>query len=247
MISKRLSPMMVLPLITIALLLSSCGTDNSAQPQSQAATYKEQKTMILDILKSEDGKKAISVANRSIMNGDVGANGVAGQSQIKLLSANESLQLQMAVKDVLTAKENNMFLTDMMKDPKFAGDFAKAIQKETKQMFKELLKDPEYQKSLVDVMKNPDYEKMILDVMKTAAYRQQMMTVMEESIQSPLFRAQMVDLLKSAIAQQSKPDQMPTAKSAEKKEGGEEKQKEEKSDSEDSEKKKKESGSSDSQ
>ncbi|MDR6885314.1 spore germination lipoprotein GerD [Bacillus sp. 3255] len=255
MIIRKLSPMMVLPLIAIALLLSSCGTDNSSQGQSQGMTYKEQKTMILDILKSEDGKKAISAANRSIMNGDVGANGVAGQSQIKLLSANESLQLQMAVKDVLTAKENNMFLTDMMKDPKFAGDFAKAIQKETKQMFKELLKDPEYQKSLVDVMKNPDYEKMMLDVMKTAAYRQQMMTVMEESIQSPLFRAHMVDLLKAAIAQQSKPEQMPTAKSAEKKSGGEdkgqqggdEKKKEEKSDSEDSEKKKKESGSSDSQ
>ena len=31
-----------------------------------------------------------------------------------------------------------MFFTDMMKDPKFAGDFATAIQKETKQMFKEL-------------------------------------------------------------------------------------------------------------
>ena len=73
-------------------------------------------------------------------------NGVAGQSQIKLLSANESLQLQMAVKDVLTAKENNMFFKDMMKDPKFAGDFAKAIQKETKQMFKELLKDPRISK-----------------------------------------------------------------------------------------------------
>jgi spore germination protein D len=248
--------MMVLPLITIALLLSSCGTDKSSQGQSQAGTYKEQKTMILDILKSEDGKKAISAANRSIMNGDVGTTGIAGQSQIKLLSANESLQLQMAVKDVLTAKENNMFLTDMMKDPKFAGDFAKAIQKETKQMFKELLKDPEYQKSLVDVMKNPDYEKMMLDVMKTAAYRQQMMTVMEESIQSPLFRAHMVDLLKSAIVQQSKPDEMPTAKEAKKKEdsggdskdkGGDEKQKDEKSDSEGSDKKKKESGSSDSQ
>ena len=60
---------------------------------------------------------------------------------------------------------------------------------------KNLLKDPAYQKSLIDVMKNPDYEKMVLDVMKTAPYRQQMMTVMEESIQSPLFRAQMVELL----------------------------------------------------
>ena len=57
---------------------------------------------------------------------------------------------------------------------------------------------------------------MVLDVMKTAPYRQQMMTVMEESIQSPLFRAQMVELLKAAIAQQSKPDQMPSAKSGKK-------------------------------
>jgi spore germination protein D len=240
MLINRLRKLHVLTLITVALLLSSCGSDKSAQGQSQANTYKEQKTMILDILKSEDGKKAISAVNRSIMAGDVGASGVAGQSQIKLLSANESLQLQMAVKDVLTAKENNMFLADMMKDPKFAGDFAKAIQKETKQMFKELLKDPEYQKSLVDVMKNPEYEKMTLDVMKTAAYRQQIMTVMEESIQSPLFRAHMVDLLKSAIAQQSKPEQMPTAKGEKKKaeggEGGGEKKKDEKGEG-DSEKK----------
>ncbi|GGA04756.1 germination protein GerD [Paenibacillus marchantiophytorum] len=259
MIISRLRKLQVLPFISIALLLSSCGTDNSSQGQSQANTYKEQKTMVLDILKSDDGKKAISAANRSIMNGDVGANGIAGQSQIKLLSANESLQLQMAVKDVLTAKENNMFLTDMMKDPQFAGDFAKAIQKETKQMFKELLKDPEYQKSLVEVMKNPDYEKMVLDVMKTASYRQQMMTVMEESIQSPLFRAHMVELLKSAIAQQSKAEQMPTAKSADKKSSGDSKgsddtQKDEKSQSDSGDtaqqgdkKKKKDSGSSDSQ
>ncbi|MBD0384584.1 spore gernimation protein [Paenibacillus sp. WST5] len=217
---KRLRKLQVLPFILFAVLLSSCGTDNQPQGQTQGNMYKDTKSMVLDILKSEDGKKAISTANRSIMMGEVGAKGVAGQSQIKLLSANESLQLQMAVKDVLTAQENNKFLTDMMKDPKFAGDFAKAIQKDTKQMFKELLKDPEYQKALVDVMKNPDYEKMTLDVMKTAPYRQQMMTVMQDSLQSPLFKAQMVELLKSAIEQQSKPEEMPTAKKDKKKEQG---------------------------
>ncbi|TXK78072.1 spore germination lipoprotein GerD [Paenibacillus sp. N3.4] len=206
--------------------------------------------MILDILKSDDGKKAISAANKSIMNGDVGANALSGQSQIKLLSANESLQLQMAVKDVLTAKENNQFLQEMMKDPKFAGDFAKAIQKDTKQMFKDLLKDPEYQKSLVDTMKNPEYEKMTLDIMKTAPYRQQMMTVMEDSIQSPLFRAHLVDLLKAAISQQSKSDQMPSAKQEQKKSdsgssgGGGGSDKKEDSSKQDSSKKKDDSSSS---
>jgi len=208
-ISKRKWPWFTL-IAALSLLLTSCGTDNSASSgQSQGMNYKETKTMVLDILKSEDGKKAISLVNRSILNGDVGTNGIAGQSQIKLLSSNESLQLQMAVKDVLTAQENNKFLQDMMKDPKFAGDFAKAIQKDTKQMFKELLKDPEYQKNMVDVMKNPDYEKLVLDTMKTAAYRQQMMTVMQDAIQSPLFRAQMVDLLKAAIELQSRPEQLP--------------------------------------
>ncbi|RTE04972.1 spore germination lipoprotein GerD [Paenibacillus whitsoniae] len=206
----------VIPIISMAVLLASCGTDNSSQGQSQGYTYKEQKAMVLDILKSDEGKKAISVANQAIMNGEVGTNSFAGQSQIKLLSANESLQLQMAVKDVLTSKENNQFLTDMMKDPKFAGDFAKAIQKDTKQMFKELLKDPTYQKALIDAMKNPEYEKMTLDVMKTAPYRQQMMTVMEESLQSPLFKAQMVELLKAAIVQQTRQEQVPTAQSASK-------------------------------
>jgi len=210
MLIKRLGKLKVIPIILFVVLLSSCGTDNSSQNQSQGNTYKETKSMVLDILKSDDGKKAISNANRSIMNGDVGTTGLAGQSQIKLLSANESLQLQMAVKDVLTAEENNKFLQDMMKDPKFAGDFAKAIQKDTKQMYKELMKDPDYQKSLVDVMKNPDYEKMVLDVMKTAAYRQQMMTVMQEALQSPLFKSHMVDLLKAAIEQQSKPEQLST-------------------------------------
>ncbi|MFC5452249.1 spore germination lipoprotein GerD [Paenibacillus aestuarii] len=225
MLIKRLGKLKVIPIILFAVLLSSCGTDNSSQNQSQGNTYKETKSMVLDILKSDDGKKAISAANRSIMNGDVGAAGLAGQSQIKLLSANESLQLQMAVKDVLTAEENNKFLQDMMKDPKFAGDFAKAIQKDTKQMYKELMKDPDYQKSLVDVMKNPDYEKMVLDVMKTAAYRQQMMTVMQEALQSPLFKAQMVDLLKAAIDQQSKPEQLSTGGKKEGQKGGSDKEK----------------------
>ncbi|MFD0694255.1 spore germination lipoprotein GerD [Paenibacillus sp. GCM10027628] len=246
MLMKRLRKLQVLMFILFAVLLSSCGTDGSSQSQSQGNTYKDTKSMVMDILKSDDGKKAISAANRSIMNGDVGAAGVAGQSQIKLLSANESLQLQMAVKDVLTAQENNKFLQDMMKDPKFAGDFAKAIQKDTKQMHKDLLKDPEYQKSLVDVMKNPDYEKMVLDVMKTAPYRQQMMTVMQEALQSPLFKSQMIDLLKSAIVQQSKPEQLSTSGQQGQKsgQGGDKKKSDSGDQKKDSDQKKDDSGSS---
>jgi spore germination protein D len=188
----------------LMLLLSSCGSGSSSESKGTGSSYNETKTMVVDILKSEDGKKAIKAASQA---GGGGAEAQGKQSQIKLLSTGDSLQLQAAVKDVLTSQENNKFLQDMMKDPKFAGDFAKAIQKDIKQMNKDLLKDPEYQKLLIDTMKNPEYEKILLDTMKQAQYRQQMMTVIQKSMQSPLFRSELVDLLKTAMKQQSQPQQ----------------------------------------
>jgi spore germination protein D len=193
----------VVPTVILTILVSSCGSDSS--PKAQGTDYNQTKTIVMDILKSDDGKKAVQNASQGAGGGGGAQTQGQGQSQIKLLSAGDSLQLQMVVKDVLTSPENNKFLQDMMKDPKFAGDFAKAIQAQTKQMNKDLLKDPQYQALMIDVMKNPDHEKMILDIMKTAPYRQQMMTVIQESMQSPLFRADLVELLKTAIAQQSQP------------------------------------------
>jgi spore germination protein D len=191
----------VFPLFITVMLLSSCGSGSSSESQGTVSGYKDTKTMVMDILKSEDGKKAIKAAGQS--GGNAQAQGK--QSQIKLLSVNDSMQLQSAVKDVLTADANKSFLQDMMKDPKFAGEFAKAIQKDTKQMQKDLLRDPEYQSLMVNTMKNPEYEKILLDTMKQSQYRQQMMSVIQESMQSPLFRAQLVDLLKTAIVEQSQP------------------------------------------
>jgi spore germination protein D len=195
----------VIPVVLLSLFISSCGAKPSSP--SAGASYNDTKTMVMDILKSDDGKKAVQAASQG---GGGGGQGGAGggqaqgnQSQIKLLSANDSTQLQSAVKDVLTADPNNKFLQEMMKDPKFAGDFAKAIQKDTKQLHKDLLKDPEYQNLMVSTMKNPEFEKMIMDTMKQSQYRQQMMSVIHESFQSPLFRTELLDLFKAAMKEQT--------------------------------------------
>jgi spore germination protein D len=153
--------------------------------------------MVLDILKSDDGKKAIKDANDSVILEN-------GKEKVSILSTNETLQLQTVVKDVLTDKNTTQFLTNMMKDPKFAGDFAKAIQKENKQLQKDLMKDPDYQKQVIDLMKTPDYESVVLDTMKAPQYRQQMMSVIQESMQSPLFKVEMIELLKKAVEEQLK-------------------------------------------
>ncbi|TDF91495.1 spore gernimation protein [Paenibacillus piri] len=196
-------------ILTVLLITTSCGSSKQTTSQGPQSTgYKDTKTMVLDILKTEDGKKAIIAAQTSAVSSSDG--------QIKLLSTGDSQHIQLAVKDVLTDTTNNKFLQTVITDPKFAGQFAKAIQKEMKQMQKDLMKDPEYQQAVISTLNSPDFEKMLLDTMKSPQYRQQTKTVMQESMQSPLFRLEVMNLMKKVLEEES----MPKAKGAQAGGGG---------------------------
>ncbi|OXM83092.1 spore germination lipoprotein GerD [Paenibacillus rigui] len=183
-------------LLLIVIVMSSCGSDKNAS-QSPNAGYKDTKTMVLDILKTEDGRNAIQNAMIRVTAQDEG--------QLKLLSTGDTQQMKLAVKDVLTDTESNKFLQQLILDPRFAGQFAKAIQKDTKQLQKELMKDPEYQQALSDAMKNPDFQKMLMDTLKGPQYRQQMKTIMQESLQSPMFRLELMNLMKKVLEEEAMP------------------------------------------
>ncbi len=183
-------------LLAATLVTASCGADTTQQ--SGQMDYKSTKSMVLDILKTEDGQKAMQEAMTRHGNGtDVG--------MLQILSTQQGQQLQLAVKEVITKPEYATALQNMMIDPKFAGEFAKALQNEQKMIMNDLMKDPQYQQSLIDVMKNPDYERIVLDVMKGTKYREQMQTVIRETLQSPLYQAQMLKLLQSALEENAKP------------------------------------------
>jgi spore germination protein D len=190
-------------LAALAMSLTvSCSTESNSGGNSTAPNYKETKSMVLDILKTEEGRKAIFDAS---MQGADGLGSGEPGNKLKALSVEENQRLQIAVKDVLTDSNSNKLLQQLMIDPKFSAQFAKAISKENKQLQKDLLKDPEYQKTLIDIMKNPEYEKMLLDVMKGSQYRQQTMAVMQESMQSPMFRLELLTLLKKVMEEESQP------------------------------------------
>jgi spore germination protein D len=191
MCTLNLNWMRMIPIVITFMLLSSCGSDSSS---SQQQSYKDTKTIVLDILKTEDAQKAFHEASQK--NPD---------QTMKLLSTGEGQQIQVAVKDILTDPSNSKLLEKTMKDPKFAGDFAKAVQKSDKQLHKDLMKDPEYQKLMVETMNNPEFEKMMLGIMKNSQYRQQTMNVMQESLQSPLFRTQLMELIKKVVEEETKP------------------------------------------
>jgi spore germination protein D len=178
----------IIPIILVLILMTSCGSGNSSSQGQQGQGYKDTKTMVLDVLKTTEGQKAIQEAGHAQQD-----------KSITLLSTGQGQQIQLAVKDILTQDTGSKMLEKTMTDPKFAGQFAKAIESNTKQLHKDLMKDPEYQKSMLEVMNNPEFQKILTTTMKSTVYRQQTMNVIQESMKSPLFKMQLMELLKKVV------------------------------------------------
>jgi len=200
------------------VIITSCGVPQSSGDQS-GPSYKETKAMVLDILKSEDAAQAMmegTSANKKKSSG------------LMLLATEEGMQIQQAVKEVLVGSDGIKLMEQTITDPMFAADFAKAIQEQNKQIQKQLLKEPEYQKTMLQIMQDPEYTKIVDNILKGPEFRLTMRTVLAESLESPLFRAELVELMGKAIAQETKPKKVEELKTTEK----DDKEKEKKSDEE---------------
>ena len=175
-------------------LMASCGQEHQSSSQ---VNYNEVKSMVVDILKTEDGQKAIQEAAQK---------STETQTHVmQILATGQGQQLQMAVKEVMSDPAYAAALKETMIDPRFAGDFAKAITKENTELHKKLIKDPEYQQAMIDIFKDPQIQAMILQTMKSNEYRQQVMSIMKDAIQSPLFQQELLKLMEKALEEQAKP------------------------------------------
>jgi spore germination protein D len=201
--SMKMTLIRVFTIIFIQISLTSCGSDNSSsQGQGQGQGYKDTKTMVIDVLKTTEGQKAIMEAGKG-----------SQDKSIKLLATGEGQQIQLAIKEILTDDTGKKMLEKTMTDPRFAGKFAEAIQSNIKLIHKDLIKDPQYQKSMIEMMNNPEFQKIITTTMKNTVYRQQMMSVIQESLQNPLFKMQLMEMLKKVVEEGVTP-KVETLKSA---------------------------------
>jgi len=193
-------------LLATSLLLASCGQESGSSGGNQMS-YKEVKSMVIDILGSEEAQKAMEKASTAQY----------GEStlQMKSMTPSDQAQVRLVVKDVLTAPEYSTVLEKIMTDPKFAGEFAKAVSKDNKQIHKDLMKDPAYQKELVDMFKTPDMAKILSDSMKNPDVRKVIMSTVTEQMQNPLFKLEIMKLLQSVVKEELTPKE-------EKKESGKE-------------------------
>jgi spore germination protein D len=208
---KRLL-MSVLILSCIAAVLAGCGAEPSGGG-GQTIEYRDMKQMVIDILKTEDAQKALQEQSR-----------IHATGGFQALSATDQETIKLAIKEVLLSEDARSVLEELMTDVRFAGEFAKAVNKENKQIHKDLLKDPSYQQDLVSVFKGPEMEKVILEALGSANYRKRIVTIMQESLQSPMIKLEIYEMLRQAVREELNPKNKTGSKDEQKKreDGGEE-------------------------
>lgn len=165
-------------LIFLILLLGGCALLDNGEEQSD---YEETKQMVVDVLQTEEGKKAIQ--------------DVLKEEDMKEELVMEQDFIKETIQNTLAAEQAREYWQNVMKDPEFASIFASNMVDENERLLKGLMKDPEYQAMMLDVMKDPEMEENFIELMETKDYRDHIMDLVAEAMESPLFAARVSELL----------------------------------------------------
>jgi spore germination protein D len=176
---RTISLMLLLPAM---MVLSSCASGDTAG--GGQVDYDETKKMVVDILKTDDGKKAIE----DVMSND-------GMKE-KLVM--DQTVVANTIEQTLTSEKATEFWKKTFSDTKFAKSVAKNMRSENEKLLKDLMNDPEYRGMMIEVFKEPEIQKEMADAVKSKEYREHLQTVITETLDSPLFKAKIEELLLKA-------------------------------------------------
>ncbi|WP_066074880.1 spore germination lipoprotein GerD [Neobacillus soli] len=172
----------MLLLLPIMMFLTSCSSSDTSS--GGQIDYDQTKKMVVDILKTDDGKKAI----QDVMSDD----------KMKEKLVMDQKVVSDTIQQTLTTDKATTFWKKTFSDPKFAKGVAKNMRSENEKLLKELMNDPEYRGMMIEVFKEPEIQKEMADALKSKEYREHLQTVIAETIESPLFKAKMQELLLKA-------------------------------------------------
>ncbi|USK70458.1 spore germination lipoprotein GerD [Peribacillus asahii] len=170
-------------LISLFIICTGCNQEGT----NEKVDYEETKKMVVDILKTDDGKKALqevlkdeSMKNELIMNDDT---------------------VKTTIESTLTSDKGKEFWKKAFEDNEFTKAYAKALRSEHKKVLKELAKDPAYRTLIADTMKEPDIQKEITNILKGNEMRKIYKQLIVETGESPLVKAKVEEAIKKAATE----------------------------------------------
>lgn len=161
-------------LIPFSLMLASCG----AQQGKAELDYEQSKQMMIDVLKTDEGKKALM----EILADDKAKQHLVIESEVVKTTISESL----------VSKEGQEMWQKLFADPKFLDNFLTAIAKEQEKMLKHLMNDAEFQKKMLELMQNPEMEEQTLKVLTSQKFKEHLEKSIIETIENPIFQTKIL-------------------------------------------------------
>lgn len=161
--------------------------------------------MVVDILQTDDGKKALE----EIMADEKMRQHLIIQSDIVKETINE----------VLISEKGAEMWGKLFKDPTFVQDFAKSMEDSHEELLKSLMNDADFQKQMIEILQNPEINEQMLTLMKSQQFRAHLQETIQQTLETPLFQAQMAEILLKAAEKQQQGEQQ---KSEGQQDGGQE-------------------------
>ncbi|MFD2640069.1 spore germination lipoprotein GerD [Piscibacillus salipiscarius] len=171
---------------TILLVGCSQGQGNSQQSPEYEATKK----MVVDILKTDDGKKAVKE--------------ILSEEEMKQQLVLNSDLVKQSVEQSVTSKKGKEFFKKLFEDPSFVKAYVEATKEADQKLMKGLMNDSTYQAQMIQLFQNEEMQKMIQSALKSQQFKSYLEDTIQETLSSPLFKAQMQEVLLKAAEEAKK-------------------------------------------
>lgn len=158
----------------VALLFIYTGC--ASEPQKDL-DYEQTKKMIIDILQTDEGKRALL--------------DIISDDKLKQHLVIESDVVRETISETLLSKNGKDMWKELFADPKFIDSFYTSIADEQEKMLKHLMKDADFQKQMLDLLQNPEMAEQTIKLLKSQQFRKHLENTIIETIDNPIYRAKL--------------------------------------------------------
>jgi spore germination protein D len=167
------------------LLLTACNGESSSGNDTE---YDATKKMVVDILQTEDGKKAI----QDILTEEKMQEELVLDTEVVKDSINEAL----------SSEKGMEMWKKLFEDPKFVESYAASMEEAQMELMKKLLNDSAYQEKVLELLKDPQMDDQYLTIIKSQEFRSHLEDTIQETIESPTYQAKIQEILLKAAEEQ---------------------------------------------
>ncbi|RDW21909.1 spore gernimation protein GerD [Oceanobacillus arenosus] len=180
---------MVITIIGLCLIILAACSGGQGSSNSEG-DYEKTKKMVVDILQTEEGKKALGET--------------LADEKMKQELVIQSDVVKKAINETLVSDKGAEMWATLFKDPKFVEGYAKSMEEEQKKLMKSLMSDAEYQKLMLELLQNPEITEQNLTLLKSQQFRSHLEETIQQTLETPLFQAKIQEILLKAAEEQAK-------------------------------------------